>query len=393
MLAIKLWNYIRGYVIIRIEGLGLERLLNLALSNDIYLWDVKRLNKFQVEVTVSKNGLMEFQNLIKKVGCQEVIIRQYGLPYWIIKLKARKAFVIGLLTCIIMIIVMVSFVWRIEIIGAEQTSVDEIIAYLDVNNINTGTLKASINDDKVEQILLEKYNYFSFINVQKKGIKLVIDIKEEPVQPEKIDKSYPANIVARKRGVIQKIIARNGESIIKVGELVRENQLLISGVIEGGDGEFILVRADGEVFARTRYEATVEDSIVKKVERETGEVFTQMGIRIKNRGIKFIKDIPFENSREYIEEQNIIKWGSIDFPIKLVTYEYREMVIEEIRQEEEALKVSNQLKAIEQINSQLFDDAEIVAKDVVHFVEGNIIKTTVVIETIEEISKIQILNN
>ena len=44
MLAIKIWNYLKGYVIIRIKGLTLERLLNLALSKDIYLWNVNRIN-------------------------------------------------------------------------------------------------------------------------------------------------------------------------------------------------------------------------------------------------------------------------------------------------------------------------------------------------------------
>lgn len=393
MLAIKLWNYIKGYVIIRIEGLGLERLLNLALSNDIYLWDVKRLNNFQVEVTVSKNGLMELEHLIRKLGCQQIILGEYGLPYLTSKIKERKTFAIGLLICIILIVGLTSFVWKIEITGAEQTSIEEIIDYLDSNSINSGTLKSKIDDEYVEELLLDRYNYFSFINVEKQGVKLLINLKEEPIQPEKLDNSYPANIVARKRGVVQKIIARNGEAIIKAGELVRENQLMISGVLEGPEGDFRLVSADGEVFARTRYESTVEDTIIKTVEKETRNSFTQRGIRIKNRGIKFMKDIPFENYKEYIKEHNIINWDLIDFPVKLITYEYRETELEEIKQEEEAIKASNHLKAIEEINSQLFEGAEIVAKDVEHFKEGNTIKTTVVIETIEEISKIQILNN
>ena len=31
----------KGYVIIRVEGLTLERFLNLAITSDIYLWDIK----------------------------------------------------------------------------------------------------------------------------------------------------------------------------------------------------------------------------------------------------------------------------------------------------------------------------------------------------------------
>ena len=42
MLLVKLWNYISGYVIIKITGKYGERLLNQAALNNLYLWDVQR---------------------------------------------------------------------------------------------------------------------------------------------------------------------------------------------------------------------------------------------------------------------------------------------------------------------------------------------------------------
>lgn len=70
MLAIKIWNYLNGYVIIRIEGLSLERLLNLALTKNIYLWDVKRLNKYQVDVCVHIRAMDSFLELVEFLGCK-----------------------------------------------------------------------------------------------------------------------------------------------------------------------------------------------------------------------------------------------------------------------------------------------------------------------------------
>jgi similar to stage IV sporulation protein len=242
-------------------------------------------------------------------------------------------------------------------------------------------------------MLIDEYNYFSFIDVQKKGIKLIIEIKEEAIEPEKVDRNYPANIVARKKGVITKVIARNGDSVVKVGQIVKDGQLLISGVIESNDETFHLVHADGEVYARTRYEAIIEEPIIKKVEKETGKTFKQKGLKINNRGIKFIKDIPFTNYKEYIEENNLINMNSIDFPIKLITYEYREVEVKEVKQEIDFIKKSNQLKGIDKINKELYKGAEIVTKEVNHVIEGNILKTNLIIETIEEITKKQIISN
>jgi similar to stage IV sporulation protein len=393
MLAIKIWNYLKGYVIIRIEGLSLERLLNLALTNNIYLWDVKRLNYFQVEACVSPKGLPDLEELIRKVGCKEEILDRKGLPFLVERIKKRKMFVFGAVIFFFIIFMLSSFIWKIEIKGAEQTPNDDIISYLNENGISTGTPKMAISEEDIKLLLINEYDYFSFVNVQTKGVKLLIEVKEEDLPPEVVDKNYPANIVARKKGVITKVVARNGDAVVKPGQIVNENQVLISGAMENADASFYLVHADGEVLALTRYESVVEEPIVKKVEKETGRTIEQKGLKINNRGIKLIKDIPFTNYKEYIIEKNLINWDDIDFPIKTVTYEYREVEIKEIKQDLDFIKQSNQLKAIEEINKELYEGAEIVSKEVIHNIEGNIVSTKVVVEAIEEIGKKVILNN
>lgn len=394
MLAIKIWNYLKGYVIIRIEGLSLERLLNLALTNNIYLWDVKRLNYFQVEANVSLKGLKDIEDLVNKLGCKLTILNDKGLPFLIEKIKKRKMFAIGFLSFFLLLILLSSFILKIEVNGLEQTPKEKIYDLLERNKVNLGKFKRSISTEELELAILDEFNYFSFIDVQIKGVKLIIEIKEEPIPPEKVDKSYPSNIVARKKGVIEKIVARNGVAVVKVGQIVQQNQVLISGVIDSENMEPYLVHADGEVLARTRYVETVEDMVVKKVEKETGKIMKQRGIKINNTGVKFIKDIPYENYKEVINEERLFDWDfiEIDFPIKLITYEYRETTLTEIKQDPEFIKRSNQLKAIEKINKQLYEGAKIVAKEINHSLENNILKTTVVIETIEEISKQQIIN-
>ena len=393
MLAIKIWNYLKGYVIIRIEGLMLERLLNLALSNNIYLWDVKRLNYFQVEVAVSPKGLFELEELIDRLGCKGQVLVRKGLPYFIEKLKRRKMFTAGFAFFFASIIFLSTFIWKIEINGVEQTPKEGIIKYLEENGISYGSNKMNLSVDEIKMLLINKYKYFSFIEVQFDGVKLLIDIKEEDIPLEIVDKDYPANIIARKKGVITKIIARNGESTVDVGQIVKENQILISGVIQSGDGSFYQVHADGQVMARTRYDSIVEEPIVKIVEKETGKLIEQKGLKIGNRGIKFIKDIPYDNYKEYIKESNILDWDLIDFPVKLITYEYKEVELTEIKQEIDYLKRSNQMKALEIINAQLYDGAEIISKDVIHSINDNILKTAVIVETNEDIGKKSIINN
>ena len=39
MFIIRIWNYLRGYAIIIVKGLKIERFIDLAVVNNIYIWD------------------------------------------------------------------------------------------------------------------------------------------------------------------------------------------------------------------------------------------------------------------------------------------------------------------------------------------------------------------
>lgn len=399
MLAIKIWNYLNGYVIIRIEGLSLERLLNLALTKNLYLWDVKRLNKYQVDVCVYLKSLDHLMELIEFLGCSEKILEYRGLPFLIKRIKKRKMFLVGFLMFFLVIGIFSSFLWNIEINCLEQTSDEELKTLLNDNGINTGKFKRTMSEEQVKRILMNEYDYFSFIEAKYRGVKLVIDIKEEDLPPERVDRSIPVNIVARDRSVITKIINRKGETVAEVGQIVDIGDLLISGVIEsevpeiGEDGHYF-VHSEGEIWARTRYETTVEDYIISIRKTDTGNIIRTKGIKINDRGIRLLNDIPFENYEEYIKENNLLDFSflSIDF-IKTISYEYREVELEEVKQDLDFLKKSNELKATEELNEILHESAEILSKDVIHYEYDNKLKTKVTIEADENISRKQIIQN
>ncbi|MFW5648022.1 MAG: sporulation protein YqfD, partial [Candidatus Alkaliphilus sp. MAG34] len=70
MLVLKLWNYIRGYVIIRVEGLTLEKFINMCTVRNIYLWDVKRIGNTTLEAKLGVRGFKDLRKIVKKLGCK-----------------------------------------------------------------------------------------------------------------------------------------------------------------------------------------------------------------------------------------------------------------------------------------------------------------------------------
>lgn len=397
MLAIKIWNYFKGYVIIRVEGLTLERLLNLAATYDIYLWDVKRHSNIVLEMKSTTKGFKELKNIVKKVGCRVEIKKKEGLPFFIMKLKERKMLAIGFLLFWVAIFLLTSTIWKIEILGNEQTPREEIISLLKENNISTGKIKYQFEKETIKDILIDNYDYFSFISVNIKGTKLTIEIKEQDLPPEKVDKNYPCHIVAKKKGVIVKIVSKNGKSVVEKGQVVSEGEILITGILTNESLiQEILVHSEGEVLALTRYSSVIKEPIIKYEEKYTGKVYKQRGLKIKDKGIRFIKgEIPFSNYKEFILEKDLINLDKydIDFPIKIVDYEYREVEIKEVKQNIDFLKKANQIGATKEINKQLSPNVKIQSKNTRHQIDENILTTQVTVEAIEDIGRKQIIDN
>lgn len=393
MQVIKTWNYLRGYVIIRVEGLTLERFLNLAATSDIYLWDIKRVGYTVLEVKVTIEGFKALKEVVKRVGCRVELIDKKGVPFILYRLKQRKMLGFGIIIFLGLIIFLSSLIWIIEIIGNEKTKTEDIIKVLEKENIKPGIIKYNIDKDYTKHLLLDQFDHLSFLSVEIKGTKLIIEVKEQDLPPEKIDTDTPCNIVATKKGVIIKTIARNGKSVVRKGDVVKKGQILITGAISDEySEEYIFVHAEGEVLAKTVYSYRLDEPIIKTVEEETGKVVERRELKIGQKGVQFFKeDIPFSNYSEKIREARLFKNG-IRLPFKILVHEYRELETKEIKQNIDFLKKSTHIKAVEEINKHLPTEIEIESKDVKYYVEDGILSTHVVIEVIEDIGEKQIIN-
>lgn len=393
MEIIKIWNYFRGYVIIKVEGLTLERFLNLAADKDIYLWDIKRINYTLLEMKVSTKGFRALKEVVRKVGCRVEIVDKKGIPFILYRLKNRKMLGFGFLIFFIIVIILSSFIWSIEIIGNETYSDEIIMNFLADENIKSGIIKYHIDKDYIRNLLLNELEQLSFVSVDIKGTKLIISIYEQDVPPEKLNINTPCHIVASKKGVIIKTIAKNGNTMVRKGDVVKKGQILIAGIVaEENTEEEILVHAEGEVLAKTRYFYRLDEPLVKMVEEETGEKIEVHEIKFGEKGVQFFREeIPYEH---YIENTKEIKPfnGRFHLPFKLFVHEYIEVEKKEVKQNIEFLKKSSYIKAIEELNKQIPKEAQLQSKDVVYDLKNGILSTYVVIEVVEDIGQKQIIN-
>lgn len=90
MLLIRLWNYIRGYVIILVEGYFLERFINICTYRQLFLWDIKRRSDFEMTLKISIKGFKTLRPISRKAQCRVRIIKKKAYPLFLINTKGER---------------------------------------------------------------------------------------------------------------------------------------------------------------------------------------------------------------------------------------------------------------------------------------------------------------
>lgn len=395
MFIIRLWNYLKGYVIIKVEGLSLEKFINLCISKDIYLWDISRINYTTLEAKVSVVGFKHLKKLAKTVGCRLSIEEKKGLPFLIHKFKYRKMLFLGLIMSTGLIFFLNSFIWTIDIRGNKNVKDEAIRQSLKKLNVSEGIKKSQINTEDIKSKIITDIDKFSYTSVQIKGTKLILDLKERDEESKVVEDESPCDIVADKKAVIEKVTAQNGKSLVEVGDIVKKKQILITGKFQDEEMEKpLLVHSEGEVIGITTHSEIIKTSIIKDIKEETGKTHTSRELKINGKSLEIMNgDIPFENFIETKQVKKPLKNDFLDLPVEIIIHEYKEVNLKEAEQNIEALKKQNEVTAVQTLMDRLDKDAKVLSKRSSHNIDNNTITTEVIIEVREEIGTKVKINN
>jgi len=280
MFLIRLWHYLKGYVIIIVTGNSVERFINICTRRQILLWDVERITPGSVRMKISINGFKKARTAARKSRCRVRIQSKKGLPYILAVYKKRKGFVAGILVFAILVYLMTSIIWAIDIQGNSIVDTGVIIEQLNDMGIYRGTIKRRVNPKLVADTLMLKNSELSWVGVEVKGTRLIISVREGVEPPVVVPVDKPCHIIAKRDGIVVSVTAKNGLALVKQGDTIIKGQVLISGIIESVRPEFGAkkVHAIGEVMARTWYEVKKEVPKKERLRKRTGNEWNKTSV-------------------------------------------------------------------------------------------------------------------
>jgi len=389
VLLIKLWNCLRGYVIIKIVGLYTERLINQAAFQGLYLWDVRRIEENALLAKVSVKGFLKLRPLARKTRCRIYILQKKGLYFALNRLKRRKVLLAGVVFFVAAVYLLSSVVWKVEVNVQNEVLKNSVLKDLEQWGLKPGVFKYNLDKKYFLDKILHNYKNVSWAEIEIRGSRVIVELVERDMPPE-VEEGTPCHVVADKDGIIYEVLPLRGEALVKPGDTVSKGDVLISGRVSltGGDGEEkeLLVRAKGIVKARVWYRESVEVPLVETVKTYTGRVKRAYKIRWGSKELRFqLGDVKFSS----YEEEDLKAMPVL--PPALGNVSFTPMLYKEVREESRFLGVEGaSLEAerrLEEWLKALPEEVEIVQKRAEFTLnpEKQVVIGTLTVEVIENI--------
>ncbi len=358
-------SYIIGYLRLTIEGYYIERFINICKTNNITIWNLKRKKDVQLHLNVRIKEFKELCKIARKTRCKIKIERKKGLPFLIHKYKKRKVFIFLLIILIILIIISSNFVWNVEIRVEDNLTLENILEDIENAGLKTGKLKSQVNTKEIiNKIRLERQD-IAWIGIELKGTNAIVKIVKSDEKPDIIDENEYCSIVSDKAGIITKINAQTGTANVKVGDTVKEGEILINGWMEGKYTGIRYVHSKGEIEAKVWHTKNKKIPYNAREKRETGNIEKKYAIKFNNFKINFNKKLSKFKIYDTIETENKLKLFS-DFylPISIIkTTNKEEEEIQKTYNVEEAKNLGIQ-QLQEELDKEIVDKEKIVNKNI-----------------------------
>lgn len=357
-------GFIKGYMVIYAEGFFCERFLNICMRRGIYLWNVRRMGENRICACISIQGFREIRQVARKTRTHITVRRRYGLPFLMHRYRRRKPVIIGVVLFFVLLWYLSTHIMGIDVVGNERIAETEIISGLKNFGVYHGAAASKIDEKLVKNQMMTRFDDIAWIGVNIKGSRVYIEVRERLDTHVEVDRNMPCDIVAAKQGLVRLMEVKNGQTMVKVGQLVEQGDLLVSGVMDSEKKGMRYVHSFGEVFAETSYKKTREYPFEYIEKIYTGEEKSRYSISVLGKEIRlFLKDSqPFEycdkkeennewrapvsfipsifvNSRKYIEYNPESRVRTLDEAVELGRQELSAELEKEIPQSAEVLDV------------------------------------------------------
>ena len=386
MLAFKRVRKITGELEVTATGLSPEKLLNLAAKNHISLSGVRRLSYTQLCFNIGPADYNRLKKLLPEGRYKLNIGSSRGLSLMLYAFRARYCLIAGIIISIVLAFFASSRIWFVKVRGCEKVSEENVLQLLESYGLKSGASVSGEELDEMEKRLMQDISDISWVGISRRGVNIYAYIKESSELPESTPIDKPADVIALKDGVVEKVTVLQGRAVVTQGQTVRAGDVLISGELIYQDLPYQYIYALGDVQARIWYSGERKISLVQSETVRTGNTAVVRTMRIFGQDIPLDGENPFASYEVESREQDVMNMG---IPVTIITQTYYETEEREYSiTQEDALELGKS-DLEQELSAQIPQDAEILRtqSSVKAAVGENAVIVSMFIETLEQIGQ------
>ncbi len=352
---------------IYLESSYISKALDIILINSL---DYHKLNfekNGDAVLTVPSSLRDVYKSLFDSYCIESRFSKDFGIGEILYRYKKRYGIFIGLFLMILIVYASSLFVWDIRIEGNSKTDISTIMDILSECGFSQGSYIPNIDYDKLHNEFLLKSDTISWISVNIEGNVANVLVKEN-LKGQADSKNSYSNVVAKSDGQIRLVRVFDGIKTVKILDVVRKGDILISGVIDSQSEGVRYVHADGVVNAYVNKHISVKIPMKDKIKASSGVLYTDNYIKIFSKSINILKKgRNLDGQYDKIEESKpVVLFDKIKLPITLYEVKYFEYKYEDITYSEKEAKERALIKLREELDLAL-ENAELISKKINYY--------------------------
>ena len=248
-----IWRSLGGMRQVKITTADPQGVMSALTAAGIVITDPEMTDPLTWQFKTSRFSCRKVMDITKRRGENCVMEEKTGLYWTLLCLRRRPVLVIGFLLLLVLSLWVPSRVLFVEVVGNQQISARMVMENAADCGVRFGASRNRVRSQLVKDRLLSSLPQLQWAGVTTRGCVAVITVRERSQPETKEDGADVCSIVAARDGVLTEMTVLRGNALCSPGQSVKAGQVLISAYADYGIC-IRAVRAEGEIFARTKRE-------------------------------------------------------------------------------------------------------------------------------------------
>ncbi len=303
------------YAVYYLSGVNLDRFVNHLVSRGVALFNVRKKGNKRLSFCVNLKENKKFFAIINKLwynnknlsledgqsvalegGYQLKRLRTSGKLSFLYYLAKNVGLIIGGVIFVAVSTLASDLVFSVDFSGDGNANRARVQEYLTERGVVKYTRFSDLDLNALADGILADDSSLSFVSCSKRGNRLKIYLQSAKTPPTILDESV-RQLVSNIDGVIEQIKVYRGSAVVKVGDVVKNGDLLVDGFVTAGETQLeVNVLAKVVIVCEREFEFVhqsndAEQLAIAYAEQELGEtevVSTE------------VEKTSFENDTKYI---------------------------------------------------------------------------------------------